>query len=83
MDAWVEANSRLLVKQIKEWGEILVGFESRNRFEILDESGNVLGHAAEEAGGFGAMLLRNFMGRCRAARVHIYDAAGEEVVLGD
>ncbi len=83
MDAWVEKNSRLLVKQIKEWGEILVGFESRNRFEILDESGNTLGHAAEEAGGFGAMLLRNFLGKCRAARIHIYDSQGEEVGLGD
>ena len=83
MDAWVEVNSRLLVKQIKEWGEILLGFESRNRFEILGESGNLLGHAAEEAGGFGTMLLRNFLGRCRAARIHIYDIEGKEVGLGD
>ena len=43
MDAWVEVNSRLLVKQIKEWGEILLGFESRNRFELGQFAGGPSG----------------------------------------
>ena len=83
MDEWVRSTDRLLVKQIKEWGEILVGFESANRFEILDDNGDALGYAAEEGGGLGTVLLRNFFGRCRACKIHIFDAQGDEVGLGD
>lgn len=70
---------RILVKQVKEWGEILVGFETRNRFELLGEGGESIGYAAEESGGFGSMIARNFLGRCRACTVHLYLPEGEEV----
>ncbi len=83
MEAILGTRSRLLVRQTKEWGEILIGFETRNRFDILDETGAVVGHAAEEAGGFGAMLLRNLLGHCRACKVHLYDASGQPVGRGE
>ncbi|MBI4606804.1 MAG: scramblase [Planctomycetes bacterium] len=82
MDAIVGDRKKILVRQTKEWGEILIGFESRNRFEVLDEDGQVLGYAAEEAGGFTAVLLRNLLGHCRAATVHVYGPGGEELGRG-
>jgi uncharacterized protein YxjI len=78
----IESHERILVKQVKEWGEILLGFESRNRFEIVTEAGEVLGYAAEEGGGFGTMILRNLLGRCRACKVHIYEPDGGEIASG-
>jgi len=83
MDSIIGDEGKLFVRQTKEWGEILIGFEARNRFEILNESGTTVGYAAEEAGGFTTILLRNLLGRCRAATVHIYDRDGKEAGRGD
>ncbi len=72
------ARKRFLIRQIKEWGEILIGFETKNRYEITDESGTVLGFAAEEGGGFGRMLGRQFLGSGRPGVLHVLDPAGQE-----
>lgn len=83
MDEIVGGRNRLVIRQTKEWGEILIGFEARNRFEILDDSGTLLGRAAEEEGGFGRMLARNFFGKCRACRVHVCGPDGRELGRGE
>ena len=82
MDALIE-RERLMVRQAKEWGEILLGFEARNRFHIQDEHGKTLAHAAEEGRGLGAILLRNLFGRLRACKIHIYDEEGREMARGE
>jgi len=79
MESILGTNDEIIVRQVKEWGEILVGFECRNRFEICDASGGVLGYAAEEGGGIGTVLARNFLGKCRACTLHIYGADQKEV----
>ena len=83
LDAILGDRERVLVHQKKEWGEILIDFESRNKFEIRDEAGNRVGLAAEEAGGFGAMLGRQVFGSCRKSTIHIYDKQGEKVGRGE
>lgn len=83
LDAIVADHSRILVQQKKEWGEILVGFESRNKFELRDEDGRPIGLAAEESGGFGAMLGRQVLGHCRKATIHIYDNEGTPLGRGE
>jgi len=83
LDAIVGDRQRIMVHQTKEWGEILVGFESRNKFELRDEAGEKLGLAAEEGGGFGAMMGRQFFGHCRKATVHIYDNQGQPLGRGE
>jgi len=83
MKSIIGDRKRILVRQTKEWGEILTGFETRNRFDLLDEEGNRIGNAAEEGGGLGTALLRNFLGKCRACKIHIYDVDGNKVALGD
>ena len=83
LDAIVGDRQRIMVHQTKEWGEIVVGFESRNKFELRDEEGEKIGLAAEEGGGFGAMLGRQFFGHCRKATVHIYDNSGQQLGRGE
>lgn len=73
---------RILVHQIKEWGEILVGFESRNRYEVKDEAGNLIAYAAEEGGGIGRALGRQFFGSGRKATLHVLDPEGKELARG-
>ena len=50
--------STLIVSQQKEWGEILSGFETKNKYVVSDMSGNRMYLAAEEAG---STLLRLFL----------------------
>lgn len=72
-----------MVRQAKEWGEILVGFECRNRYEIFDEDGTKAGYAAEEGSGFGRMIGRQLFGAMRRATLHVYDSGGVEVLRGE
>ena len=52
----VRERERVLIQQTREWGEILLGFESKNRYELMDEHGRRIGLAAEEAQGFGRVI---------------------------
>jgi uncharacterized protein YxjI len=83
MDSIVAGRERVLIHQTKEWGEILLGFESKNRFELNGEDGQRLGFAAEEAAGLGQWFLRNLFGACRRATVHVYDHGGQKVGRGE
>ena len=82
MDTLVASRNKIVVKQRKELGEILFGFETRNRYDLLDESGTPIGQAAEEGGGIGTALLRNFLGSGRACTLHILDNDGKELGRG-
>jgi len=49
----------LSVRQIHEWGEILVGWETRNRYEAIGSDGNFMLYIGETGEGWGNALLRN------------------------
>ncbi len=73
------AARKLLVKQVKEWAEILVGYEAKNRYEVMDETGAVVARVAEEGSGVGRWLGRQFLGKCRRATLHVLDVGGQEL----
>ena len=52
----------LVISQKKEWGEILTGFETSNKYAVLTPAGDELYFAAETGGNF---VLRNFLSRSR------------------
>jgi len=67
----------LVVSQQKEWGEILTGFETKNRYAILDGTGSGLYLAAEEAG---STLLRWFLKALRPFTIAILTEDGQVVL---
>ena len=67
----------LVVSQQKEWGEILSGFETKNRYTISDTSGRRLYYAAEEAG---SMLLRWFLKALRPFTIAVLAEDGQVVL---
>ncbi len=69
--------SSLVISQQKEWGEILTGFETTNRYTISDESGNRLYLAAEEAG---STLLRWFLKALRPFTIAVLTENGQVVL---
>ena len=69
--------SSLVVTQQKEWGEILSGFETKNRYTISDNSGSRLYLAAEEAG---STLLRWFLKALRPFTMAVLTEDGQVVL---
>lgn len=76
----VETAEQVFVRQRKEWTEILVDFETRNRYEVLDASQRVVGLVAERSTGLGGFLRRNFFGSHRALDVRVHEADGAPVL---
>lgn len=52
----------LTVKQVKEWGEILTGWETRNRYDVFDGAARSILFAGETGEGVLHSLVRNFWG---------------------
>jgi uncharacterized protein YxjI len=69
--------SGLVVVQRKEWGEILTGFETRNKYIVLDTSGGELYLAAEEGG---STLLRMFLKGLRPFTMAVLHQDGRPVL---
>lgn len=64
----------LVLRQRKELAE-LFGYESRNKYEVLDPHGTVLLYAAEQGKGLGAMFARQLFGHWRSYEIHVFDSA--------
>jgi len=73
----LSSTSGLVIRQQKEWGEILTGFETRNRYEISDVSGGRLYFAAEEAG---SVLLRWFLKALRPFTIAVLAEDGRVIM---
>ena len=74
------SHAQIVLRQRKELAE-LVGFETRNKFEILAPDGSSLGFAAEQGKGIGAAVARMVMGHWRTFEVHVFDASRRLVLV--
>lgn len=75
----LSGQKNLFVKQIRELAE-LIGFETRNKYAILDEHQQPVGYAAEQQKGFLGFLARQFLGHWRSFEILIFDAARQPVI---
>ena len=73
LDSELIGAQTLIVRQRKELSELL-GFESRNKYEVRTESGLVIGFAAEQQKGLLGFLVRQLLGHWRRFDLHIFDA---------
>ncbi|MBI5623307.1 MAG: hypothetical protein HY924_05975 [Elusimicrobia bacterium] len=62
-----------VIQQKKEWAEIIVGFETANRYELLSENAEPLGSVAEEGSGFLFVLKRLFLRSHRPFAITVFD----------
>lgn len=70
----------LEVKQVMEGFELL-GFETRNKYQIHTDSQEKVAFAAEQSTGFGGTVLRQIFGHWRSFKVTIYDERKTPVYL--
>ncbi|MFH2000338.1 MAG: phospholipid scramblase-related protein [Planctomycetota bacterium] len=61
--------SGLSIRQMKEWGEILSGFECRNKYIVLDQDGRELYYVGEQPG---MLFLRLFLKAVRPFKMDIF-----------
>ena len=73
----LEAVDALVVTQQKEWAEMLTGYETRNKYAVLDASGKLLYLAAEVEGSF---WLRNIFKSIRPFTINIMTPDGNRVL---
>lgn len=66
----------LIIQQKKEWGEILTGFETKNRYAINSSEGAELYKAGEES----HFLARVILKMMRPFVIHIVSNAGGEIL---
>lgn len=69
----LDRHSSLLVVQRRELAE-LIGFETRNQYELRDQAGQVIGYAIEQGKGLLGALFRMFLGHFRRFDIDILDA---------
>lgn len=69
----LEGLSEVRLSQRRELGEVVFGFETRNKYEVQDGSGRPLGFAAEQGKGFFGFLLRSWLGHWRVFDLLLFD----------
>jgi len=63
----------LVIRQHKEWGEIITGFETRNHYTVMDTSGRELFKVAEKGG---SVLARWFLKALRPFEIYVFQIDG-------
>lgn len=70
----------LFIKQKFEGFELL-GYETRNKYAIMDEKQNKIGFAAEQQKGIFGFFMRQFLGHWRTFEVHFFDESKNMFML--
>ncbi len=73
----------LHVQQVWEGFEIVFGFETRNKYKILDKNLKPVAFAAEQSTGILGSIFRQFLGHWRTFQVVLYNENREKEYLLD
>jgi uncharacterized protein YxjI len=76
MESLAQTNG-LVIQQQKEWGEILTGFETKNKYAVFNTDGRQLYYAAELGGNF---LLRILLKAYRPFEIAIVNTQNQMVL---
>lgn len=75
-----KAQTHLFIKQVKNWGEILIGFEAKNKYKVLDSQGMEHGFIVEKGAGILAFFIRWISRSHRPLDVRVYDSKQNEIL---
>ena len=75
--SFLTAPPRLFIRQRKEWTEIMIEWETRNQYAVLDESENEVATVVEKSGGLSAMFVRGFLRSHRPLEIGVLGRGGE------
>lgn len=75
-------NKAIIVSQVREMFEIVINWETANKYNILDENGNIIGFAAERTNGIFHRIIRNFLRSHRKITIDIWDNEKNHLLVG-
>lgn len=78
IDDAISGMSEIVIKQAHEWGEILSGFETANKYTI--RAGEFSLNAEEFSSGFASLLTRSFLASHRPFEINIWDWKNNHVL---
>lgn len=73
--------NQIFVRQVHELGE-WIGFETRNKYRILDSSQREIAYAAEQQKGILGFILRQYLGHWRKFDVHFFTPDRQVFMVG-
>lgn len=76
----LEHSAKLHVRQVMEGFEIVLGWETRNKYRILDENEQPLAYAAEQSQGMGGALMRQVFGHWRKFDIIVFNEQKEKIL---
>lgn len=76
----INSSNEFMIKQKKEWLEILSGFESKNNYQIYNAQKEQLGFISERGAGFLKVLSRLFLRSHRPFQIRISNNDGHELL---
>ena len=77
---WIDTAKSMIIKQNKEWVEILAGWESSNSYSIFDDQGYKRADIFERSNGPIDMLLKQFLGSHRGFEAVVLNANNTEAI---
>ncbi|HET6369668.1 MAG TPA: phospholipid scramblase-related protein [Nitrospiria bacterium] len=80
LSTFFAGRQQLFIYQEKEWVEILVDWEVRNRYTILDAQKQKVGAIAEKAGGILDFFKRGFFRSHRPFEIGVFDPSGKMIL---
>lgn len=76
----IKSQRALFVQQKKNWAEIIVDFETANRYAVMDEQKNILGMVAENGSGFFHIIKRWIFRSHRGFEASVVDNNGQVIL---
>tara|TARA_Y100000817_G_scaffold241943_1_gene193869 strand:- start:288 stop:950 length:663 start_codon:yes stop_codon:yes gene_type:complete len=76
----VAGQGQLFLKQKLEMGELILNFETKNKYEILTSSGQYHGAVIEESGGFWGFLNRTVFRSHRPFKITVYNKSNVPIL---
>lgn len=77
---WIAQAPTVRVRQLVEWGEVLTGFQVRNRYVIDDGHDRVQMRAEEVSRGLSGFASRNYLRAKRPFLIQIFDNFGNAAI---
>jgi hypothetical protein len=76
----MEQTNEIFIRQVKEWGEILSGFETSNKYKVLNSKGDQVAFLAERGGGIWNFILRQALRTHRTLHITVFSNKNDELV---
>jgi uncharacterized protein YxjI len=76
------ARRLIVAQQGRHWGEIVLGLEQRNAYDISGDGAGLLGTMVEQGTGFAAAFVRMFFGSHRPLEVLVFAGPEQRIILG-